>query len=443
MRIETIQARDFCVLQDVTIQVGPHVTTLAGKNGAGKTSVFRALMSALCGKRELPERPVRDGADDAEITVTTDDGMVIHATIKPDRSYCVKVTSGEYAIKAPAAWLADKFGSLDALAFLGQDAARQAEQIRIIAGVDTADLDAERARLYEERRDIGRDAKRLRAAADESTPTEAIDTDVDYETELQVAEDAAARRADALAARRAAEARIEAQGPARDRIAELDAWLATCPNAEATAAAISERRTEVAGLEAQLLAARARLEEAEKHAQRLDQVHAEIGRLRPQLATVELPDVPPEVDVDAARRRLALSQEWARWRRAEEAASAAEAEYTQRTAGIEAIDAESEARLAAASFPVPGLGFDDTGLTLDGVPFAQASQAQRMRVSLAVACARTPRPPLLFVQDAALLDEDSLAAVREMSESTGVQVMIERVTRDPGAVVIEGGRVAE
>ena len=158
------------------------------------------------------------------------------------------------------------------------------------------------------------------------------------------------------------------------------------------------------------------------------------------------------VDADLAPIRERLDSIGATNRKVEDNARAAEAErvaerkaadYAAMTARIEALQAERAARIAAAALPVDGLGFDaDGGMTFRGLPFAQASMAERMRVALAVAMRRDPRPPVLFISDAALLDDDSLAAVREAAEEHGVHVLIERVgDRDPGAVVIECGRV--
>ncbi|NGZ99664.1 hypothetical protein G5V59_02720 [Nocardioides sp. W3-2-3] len=47
--------------------------------------------------------------------------------------------------------------------------------------------------------------------------------------------------------------------------------------------------------------------------------------------------------------------------------------------------------LAKATFPVDGLGFDDDGVTYQGVPFAQASSAEQIRVSLAMAMSLNPQ----------------------------------------------------
>jgi DNA repair exonuclease SbcCD ATPase subunit len=51
---------------------GNHVI-LSGKNGCGKTSVFEALLTALCGKTVMPEDPIRNGKESAIIEIVLSD----------------------------------------------------------------------------------------------------------------------------------------------------------------------------------------------------------------------------------------------------------------------------------------------------------------------------------------------------------------------------------
>ena len=49
----------------------------------------------------------------------------------------------------------------------------------------------------------------------------------------------------------------------------------------------------------------------------------------------------------------------------------------------------------------------------------------------------------MLIEDASLLDADSLAVVRKMSEEQDLQVWLERVgDADAGAFIIEDGRLA-
>ena len=112
------------------------------------------------------------------------------------------------------------------------------------------------------------------------------------------------------------------------------------------------------------------------------------------------------------------------------------------TAKIEAIDKDKEAQLAAAKFPIEGLGFTDDGLTYKGIPFSQASSAQQIRVSVAMAAALNPKLRVMLVKDGSLFDEKSMTLLAELAQEHDLQVWVERVgNKDLSAVVIEDGSV--
>lgn len=79
---------------------------------------------------------------------------------------------------------------------------------------------------------------------------------------------------------------------------------------------------------------------------------------------------------------------------------------------------------------VPGLEVGDGELRLNGVPFSQASMAQRLRVACAVATMQNPRLKLLRVDEAERLDADSEAALLEWADQHSFQVWMTRVSRD-------------
>ena len=109
---------------------------------------------------------------------------------------------------------------------------------------------------------------------------------------------------------------------------------------------------------------------------------------------------------------------------------------------IDALDRLKADALAAAKLPVDGLGFDDGGVTFNGVPFSQASSAEQIRVSLAMAMALNPQLRVVRILDGSLLDDDSMRQVAEMASAADYQVWIERVSDDSAtAVVIEDGTV--
>ena len=123
--------------------------------------------------------------------------------------------------------------------------------------------------------------------------------------------------------------------------------------------------------------------------------------------------------------------------------SVLDGQYTDLTDQIAALDRERADALAAADFPVPGLGFDDNGVTYQGVPLAQASSAEQIRVSLGMAMALNPGLRVIRIMDGSLLDAESLRLIADMAADADYQVWVERVEdTSESAVVIEDGAVA-
>jgi len=113
-----------------------------------------------------------------------------------------------------------------------------------------------------------------------------------------------------------------------------------------------------------------------------------------------------------------------------------------RTAEIEALDKAKAEAIGAAKLPVEGLSFGDGAVMFDGLPFDQASGAQQLRVSCAVAAALNPKLRVLRVKDGALLDQASMELLAEFAEANDMQIWIETVSSGrAGAVVIEDGMV--
>ena len=114
----------------------------------------------------------------------------------------------------------------------------------------------------------------------------------------------------------------------------------------------------------------------------------------------------------------------------------------ERTKTISEIDERKRAELAAAEFPVAGLGFDDDGVLLNDLPFSQASSAEKLRVSVAMGLAMNPRLRVLLIRDGSLLDEESLGIIQEMAEKSDAQIWIERVGEGAECqVIIEDGSI--
>ena len=397
-KIVRLSSTNYKRLKAVEIQPDPDgsLVIVAGRNGQGKSSVLDSITAALGGvNSKTTPKPIRDGEDRAEIVLETEELVVTRRFTPSGSTLTVKSTDGATFNKGQAR-LDDLLGklSLDPLEFTQLSDRDQLAALLDLVELteDIPSLDAERNRLYSERTDIGRRGKAIGdVSVDDSLPTNEAS-----------ASELIAKIRDAHEANRAID------------------------DAEAQRVRLAQR---VAELESELKLAREKLGELETRAQgeRID-----ASDLEAQLSSIE--DTNARIrENNAARERAALQ-------------AGLRDEYAKLTAEIEAIDQRKSDALSAAEFPVDGLGFDAEGVTYQGVPFKQASSAEQLRVSLAMAIALNPQLRVIRIADGSLLDADNLALIEQMATEHDFQVWIEVVGEGDGngaGVVIEDGEVAE
>lgn len=419
MKIIQLKSENVKRLKAIEINPDESLVVIKGSNGQGKSSVLDSIEMALGGKRSIPSKPVRDGEEQA--TIAIDLGQLkVERTIKPDGSSTLKVTGQENArLASPQAVLDVLVGSLsfDPLAFSRMKPTEQAETLRKIAGLDFAELDAERARVYAERTEINRDVKRAQHAL-ESVPAdpEAPAAEVSVS---DLAADLGAAQAASDAATRHDRAVDTLWRDAANMGARIDAL-----NAE-----IARAKTAITELEQQRSSAIADASKREQEAQTIRGSMPDVAAIRERIANAESLNR----RVRDQERRRALADE------AKELADASEA----KTSRIDEIDAEKARLVREAKMPLSGLGFDEHGVLLEGVPFSQASSAEQLRASAAIGLALNPRLRVMLIRDGSLLDEKSLRMLGEFAEQHGAQIWVERVgDHDACGVLIEDGEVA-
>lgn len=496
MRITSLFVRNFKRIKSLKIDADRGIIILGGKNGAGKSSVLDALTTALMGGAAIPVDPIRHGAESGEVEVTID-GFTVKRTFTRNKegklggTLTIRTADG-MSPSSPQAWLNAKIGDLscDPLAFMSATPEKQAERLRKITGVDVSALDARRKAAYDARAELGRDGKREAAALDlmpiyPDAPKEPVQPEYVQATliepvlveaeqvsaaallpEIAAAEateravlqaeqvlatqdrgiESAERAANAASMRvqeliRQLEAAQFESSEADRRLSEARAtrapWAEALENARAAVVPSAPLKARIATIEAENKAARDRAAEANAaERRRVADVNAEAQRV------AQVANQIARAGADEANSKFIAM---GRRKTKEEEVAGLRADYAKKTAEIEAIDAEKAAMLAAATFPVPGLSFGaDGGVTFQGVPLAQASGAERIRVSMAVALAANPQVRVVLIRDASLLDEDSMADVVALAEAANAQVWLERVgTADPEAVVIVDGGIVE
>ncbi len=76
---------------------------------------------------------------------------------------------------------------------------------------------------------------------------------------------------------------------------------------------------------------------------------------------------------------------------------------------------------------IPGLAVGDDGLTIDGVPFAQAATSTRIRVAVAIVMAQKPKARLIRMDDGEHLDKKHREQLLAAASERGFQVIMTRV----------------
>lgn len=399
MRVIKLTAENVKRLTAIEITPTGDLVIVSGRNGQGKTSVLDSIWLALGGApaSKATTRPIRDGADTASVTVDLGDIRVTRAWAGDKSSLTVANADGA-KYPRPQEMLDSLLGrlSFDPLAFAQQAEKAQRETLLSLIDFDPTVMDAQRADLYQQRTNIGREGKQLDGQLQglPKPPKDLPDAEVSAGAiiaELQAAQEARSTRVTLTEAReRRAEAVARAETEleqARANLAVMDEKLAALPPNDPDVDAI--------------------------HA-RLDSVE-ETNRAVRDARTYH----------DVAKRHLE-----------------ARLEYTRLGDAIDEIDAAKAQAITDAKMPIEGLAFDDSGVTYNGVPFAQASAAERLRVSLAMAMAMNPTIRVIRITDGSLLDSANMALIEEMATAGDFQVWVERVD-ESGAVgiVIEDGAV--
>lgn len=391
MKIVKLSAENIKRLKAVEITPDGDMVVIAGKNGAGKSSVIDSIAFALEGGKkgvlsETP-RPIRDGEDHASVKLDLGDLIVTRTwTRKKDGevSTSLVVSNADGATyNSPQSMLDKLIGrlSFDPLGFTQMDDRTQLATLIDLVDLpfDPDELTAQRKTLYDNRTEVGREIKTLEGQL-VGIPAE----DVSLEPV---------------------------------NVADLTQRLATASTAKAS---FDRLMAEVGDLTSRLAAASGALEELGSFDNPAD--------IAEEMAGAE----------ETNRRYEAVQTHHRVAQQLKGAKDNSEAITTQ----ITTLDKTKADALAAAEMPVKGLGFDEEGVTYNGIPFAQCSSAERLRVSMGMAMAANPEIRVIRIIDGSLLDSANMALISEMCSEHDFQAFVEVVDESGElGIVIEDGAI--
>ena len=375
------------------------MVVLTGKNAQGKSSALNSLFWAIGGPKAVQiDQVVRDGADKAVVTVDLDDYIVTRSqTAGGTMSLKVETKEGQ-SFKSPQSLLDTIISrsTIDPVAFIGLSPKDQAAKLLEIVKLDVnpQELDAKIKVIFDERTMIGREVKQLEGQLaglgeiEAGVPDEAVSA-----TEL-----------------------VNELGHANQQVSS---------NAELRSK-LDLVRHDVESLRHELKMAEQWIDENEARIESL--IDPDIDAIKAKLADID----GLNAKVRAKKEHLTLSDTLATKRGLQDAC----------TTNINDLEAQKRDALSKAKFPVAGLGFGDGCVTFNGIPLSQASSAEQIRVSMAIAMATNPKLRVIRISSGSLLDSDGMEIISKMAEEGDFQVWVEKVDESGKVgIVFEDGEI--
>ena len=399
MKILKFTAENVKRLEAVEITPSGDVQIIGGDNSNGKTSVLDAIWLALGGgdASKLVKTPVRQGQDSASVTLDLGEYIVTREWKNDKTKLTVAAASGA-KFETPQKLLDSLLGehTFDPLAFIRLEPKKQLETLLALVHLDI-NLEANKAaekNAYDARTEVNREvdtyAKQLGALGEEieDAPKEflSIGDLVSNLEGLQLKQEAWRHRAELLD-------RLDFE------ILEMQQKL--------------NKKIEERGI---------LLENPLEFVEDLA-----IASLKNQIDSVE----ETNNKIRRNNEKLALAEKWA------DAKSRSE----KLSATLKALETEKSDALANAKFPVPGLGFTEDGVTYNDLPLADASESEKIRVSLGMAMALNPKIRVIRINDGSLLDKKNLALITQMAKEKDFQIWVETIGDNGVGVIIEDGKV--
>ena len=403
-KIVNLHAENIKKLKAVDITPDPenNMVTITGKNGAGKTSVLDSILWAIGGKNAIQDKPIRTGETKGLITLDLGDLKIKRSFTEKGAYISVEDAKG-FKSTSPQDMLDKLMGaiSFDPLAFTRMDKKAQYEALRglVDIGIDLDAMAEAQKKDFDERTVVNRMVKELESqVASISVPEDTPDEPVNV-TELA------------------------------EKLGHVEQVTATVNN---SAENIRKVQAEIKELETRLN--NAKIREAELHENRKQAIEQAT-----QLGDIE--DIRKQIsEAEETNRHV---QDARMLRQKEVELKEKKLESTELTSRMEERERAKTDAVAEAKMPIDGLAFEDGAVTYNGVPLDQASTAEQIRVSTAIAMEMNPKLKVIRIKDGSLLDDDSMAALRHMAEEHDFQIWIEVVdSDDPVAIVIEDGEVA-
>jgi len=467
VKILNFSAENFKRISVVQITPTGNLVQITGKNGQGKTSVLDGIWAVLEGADAIQAAPIRKGQDKAVMQLKLGgDKVELIATRTLRRrkeaagftnTLTVETADG-FRAPSPQAMMDKLMGriTMDPLAFSRMKSKEQFDQLRVfVPDVDFDDIAARNKSDFTKRTEVNRDAKQARSAALSVQVPDSIDDTtqpVDEAALIEQLNGAANHNASITTRadrREAARKQVEANRATADRVeGELPDLIAG--HEKVRDQDIASLREQIALLEKRIVERQERANSMITEAREITADHVKKAREAADDLEKTLNDaepLPEPIDTEALTARITEARNTNaairlrdQRKRHEADAERLEGEALELTTAMAARDKTKADAIAAAKLPVEGLGFGDGMVTIDGLPFDQASDAQQLRTSIAIAIATAGPLKVIRVRDGSLLDDEGMKLLAQMADEADMQIWVEVVGNGEkvGFVLVDG-----
>jgi len=422
MRIIKFVAENIMKLTAIEIVPKDNLVELRGGNAQGKSSVLDAIVMALKGEKEIPQQPIKKGADKGKIILDVGEYKITRSFTKEGSYLKIESADGK-TVKSPQKFLDELIGkvSFDPLEFINDpDEKKQRLTLLRLIGVDVDALNKKEKQLRDDRTEIGRDVKRLAGQLESTT----YHAEVDGQEELKASD-------------------VSQQ---LTTIMQQNAkWDADFANNEAKKQEGADHRKRIEAIQVEI-------ENLQKEVQirlmNIEDLKVSYRTVRDQL------DANPKKDITDIQQKIdqieitnAKIRENATRKAVQEEYDLHDASYKSKTAEIEAVEKDRKDLLAAANMPVPGLDVDDNGIIYNGIPLAQCSDGEKLMIGLGISMALNPTMRVLRIKDGSLLDIANRKIIYDQIKDKDFQLWMETVVRSEedkkiGIYIEEGGIIS-
>lgn len=423
MKITKLTIRNVFRINAVDITPEGDFVQIGGENAQGKSAVLDALTLAFSGKKGFKGKKIlHEGAIDGEILAETEKYIVRVKVGEGDKlSLNIKTRDGYPIQGAKQSKLDELYGDLtfDPLRWQGMANQEQLKVLKDVFGIDFSDLDLERSLHYEKRTEVNQEVKRLSGAISSHPlhnqdlnriPDEPVDT---------------------------AELMEEMNGLGED----LGLFAAACEELDTEVDSLTQLQMDVQTLTDRLEASVKNADRVADNVESLRKAKDEwssAAGLNPNEVIQRKHDIAATIGTASENNQKISSKKHYINLIADHKDQMALTKGL--TNSISEVDASKNKLLADAKIPVAGLTISDDGVLFNGIPFSQASAAEKLKVSVAMGIAMNPELNVILIRDGSLLDKNSRALVAAMAKENDYQVWLEVVGDDEDCnVIIDDG----